>query len=1151
MATERQTVTFRDLVEEAKKRVVFLGICIIGLSYLMSLTSSSVWVNLPAAASLTIIFRYLALDLEMRRKAVTYNSRSIAENSDAQKKPFEDPKAVVKKANWRRKVNSPVVEDAIDKFTRHLVSEWITDLWYSRLTPDREGPEELLDIINGVMGEISSRVRNINLIDLLTRDVIHLVCNHLELFRACQAKIEKQKLESLTFDQRDLELRLILAADDKLHPALFSVEAEHKVLQHLMDGVISLTFRPEDLHCTLLRYIARELLACAVMRPVLNLANPRFVNERIEALVISVRNANGGGPTAEDAFQSKQNDPPKISPNHFNRFIDPSVTGVELVQLKTIQSKNSVDKPQGENVSGTNLSKDPLLLVDAHSTRSWNSLPENMQTCDGGNVQRSHSGGDWGNMLDYFSHRKTQALAPENFENMWTKGRNYRNDESQMGEKALQRSSARAPYMVSSSDGLSLHKEKNGVANVNTSKKGMILSGSGVRPRAETTYSFPDRSVSARPLLLLDEDDDEHELLPSDKTESGSSSCYSSEGEDSSITGLDTPTTKVWDGRNNKRSGVAHIRHPLESTSKKMPRRYNRRNYHRMPRMQSDRQVSRLPSQKVPVWQEVERTTLLSGDGLDILNPLKHNAKDDESSDDYDTEIIGRVQSGAGASSSAYSVHQSYISAKSPQTTYFRDTYIKLRCEVFGANIVKSSSKTFAVYSISVTDANNNSWSIKRRFRHFEELHQRLKEYPEYYLHLPPKHFLSTGLDVPVILERCKLLDRYLKELMQLPTVSGSIEVWDFLSVDSQTYMFSSTFSIVDTLPVALDDKPPENSTTGSDYGGIQGTIIDPFKSGREFAESVIKEYTSYMNSNSAADALKLDGKRKSPAASPVKSPAHGYRKTLEDSGSNLDTKVRNHVNSAKDLAHTGKRKEIQDSQQKSERFLDAVSDPTLPMEWVPPNLSAPILDLVDVIFQLQEGAWIRRNAFWVAKQILKLGMGDALDDWLIEKIQLLRKGSVIASLIQRVEQILWPDGIFLTKHPKRRRPSLPGSSSLVSSPSLSSPHYQHPGQIPSPKEQENRKLDDQQQKEVDRRAKFVYEIMIDNAPAAVVGLIGRKEYEQCAKDLYFFLQSVVCMKQLMLELVEIVLLAVFPELNFAIKQLHEEKSKFGEFRPS
>lgn len=47
-----------------------------------------------------------------------------------------------------------------------------------------------------------------------------------------------------------------------------------------------------------------------------------------------------------------------------------------------------------------------------------------------------------------------------------------------------------------------------------------------------------------------------------------------------------------------------------------------------------------------------------------------------------------------------------------------------------------------------------------------------------------------------------------------------------------------------------------------------------------------------------------------------------------------------------------------------------------------------------------------RRKAFWVAKQILQLGMGDAFDDWLIEKIQLLRKGSVVATGIKRLEQV-------------------------------------------------------------------------------------------------------------------------------------------------
>jgi hypothetical protein len=47
-----------------------------------------------------------------------------------------------------------------------------------------------------------------------------------------------------------------------------------------------------------------------------------------------------------------------------------------------------------------------------------------------------------------------------------------------------------------------------------------------------------------------------------------------------------------------------------------------------------------------------------------------------------------------------------------------------------------------------------------------------------------------------------------------------------------------------------------------------------------------------------------------------------------------------------------------------------------------------------------------RRQAFWVAKQILQLGMGDTFDDWLVEKIQLLRKGRIVAFAVKRVEQV-------------------------------------------------------------------------------------------------------------------------------------------------
>lgn len=65
---------------------------------------------------------------------------------------------------------------------------------------------------------------------MLCRDIINIVCRRLELFRASKTKIEKHQSRFLTVEERDIKLKSVLAAENKLHPILFSAEAEHKVV---------------------------------------------------------------------------------------------------------------------------------------------------------------------------------------------------------------------------------------------------------------------------------------------------------------------------------------------------------------------------------------------------------------------------------------------------------------------------------------------------------------------------------------------------------------------------------------------------------------------------------------------------------------------------------------------------------------------------------------------------------------------------------------------------------------------------------------------------------------------------------------------------------------------------------------------------------
>ncbi|KAE8810916.1 Sorting nexin-16 [Hordeum vulgare] len=150
------------------------------------MTSSSVWINFPFAISLIVLYRYLSLDYDFRRNSTTATdhgtSRLLAKTKSIElSTPSPDKKSG--SAGWRSKVNSPPVEEAFEQFTRHLVTEWVTDLWYSRITPDKDGLEELISIVNSVLGEISKRARSINIITLLTRDLVDLV-NHVQIMQS-------------------------------------------------------------------------------------------------------------------------------------------------------------------------------------------------------------------------------------------------------------------------------------------------------------------------------------------------------------------------------------------------------------------------------------------------------------------------------------------------------------------------------------------------------------------------------------------------------------------------------------------------------------------------------------------------------------------------------------------------------------------------------------------------------------------------------------------------------------------------------------------------------------------------------------------------------------------------------------------------------
>lgn len=419
-------------------------------------------------------------------------------------------------------------------------------------------------------------------------------------------------------------------------------------------------------------------------------------------MVVNKTKVNKGVAAAQQASHTKVDELP-VSSHDFSKTSDPSVTGVELVQLKNGQSRNV--ETSAEHNARDNTIKDPLLSVsvDTRSSRTWSSLPANPQTNDDQSIQRHRSGGEWGDILDVISRRKTQALAPEHFENVWTKGKNYKkkDGENQSNEHISQHPVVGKLPKVDHTKAISRPNERDTTSKLIPPKGHHINSGHSSQFPVGNTSIHADKNGSSSVTSYKDNESvtsyktDENIHIYGQISDSGSSTSYTSEDdENSTVTGLDTPVTKVWDRRSNRNQAVSYVHHPLENfdnhTVKKRNKRHSR--YPRLSRAQSGSKRSWSGGHKMQTWQEVERTSFLSGDGQDILNSKSH-IDSEESSDDADVESLGRLYSGAAASSSAHSISKTEscsLSVTPLKSSSAVDSFYKLRCEVLMMVITSS-----------------------------------------------------------------------------------------------------------------------------------------------------------------------------------------------------------------------------------------------------------------------------------------------------------------------------------------------------------------------------------------------------------------------------------------------------------------------------
>jgi len=190
--------------------------------------------------------------------------------------------------------DSPEVSDALNDVISLIIRDFVSN-WYSELSSSPAFPIAVNSILHASLQQLITRASSIDLPSLVVKKILPQVTAHIDQFRESEVALRGAGLERRLTQSEELDLLLAnryVIKGGKLHHAIenlsttFTRQTEEAHIRQLVDKALPYIFPPKERNSTTLKIVAREIVTCSVLYPLVEMVtDPDFWNRMIDQVV--------------------------------------------------------------------------------------------------------------------------------------------------------------------------------------------------------------------------------------------------------------------------------------------------------------------------------------------------------------------------------------------------------------------------------------------------------------------------------------------------------------------------------------------------------------------------------------------------------------------------------------------------------------------------------------------------------------------------------------------------------------------------------------------------------------------------------------------------------------------------------------------------